>query len=122
MPDLLQTGAAWLHAKLSASASHPVTYRRGAQEVEAAATIGRTLFRVDDGGMPLRVETRDFMVDAAAIALFGIPEKADQISETIDGTTVIYEVFAPGGEPEWRWSGPERTRFRIHTQRISEQA
>lgn len=121
MADLLQTGAAWLHAKLSASAAHPVTYRRGAQAVTATATVGRTPFRIVEDGVSLRVDTRDFLIDAAAIAVFGLPDRADRIDETINGVTVTYEVYAPAGEPEWRWSGPDRTRFRIHTQRISEQ-
>lgn len=122
MADLLQTGAAWLHAKMAATAAHPVTYRRGGQAVTVQATVGKTPFRIVEDGVSMRVDTRDFLIDAAAIALFGLPDRADQIDETTEGVTVTYEVFAPGGEPEWRWSGPDRTRFRIHTQRITEQA
>lgn len=122
MADLLSTGAAWLHATLEANAAHPVVYRRGVQEIPVNATVGRTPFRIEDGGVSLRIETRDFIITAAAMAALGLPNRADQISETIAGVTVTYEVYAPGGEPEWRWSGPDRTRFRIHTQRISEQA
>lgn len=122
MADLLATGAAWLHARLAASAAHPVIYRRGAQTVQVDATVGRTPFRIIEDGVSLRVDTRDFMIDAEALALFGLPARADQIDETINGVTVTYEIYGPGGEPEWRWSGPDRTRFRIHTQRISEQA
>ncbi|HAT09766.1 MAG TPA: hypothetical protein DCS97_04080 [Planctomycetes bacterium] len=122
MADLLLTGSAWLHAKLSANAAHPVTYRRGEQTAQAMATVGRTPFRVEDGGVLLRIDTRDFIISADQLTAFGNPEDGDQIDETTNGVTVTHEMYAPAGEPPWRWSGPDRIRYRIHTQRISQQA
>lgn len=115
MADLLGTGAAWMHAKLAANASRPVMYRRGAQEVEVQATIGQTIFRIDDGGALVRVVTRDFIIDSAALADFEDPKRGDEITEMVNGIPRIYRLVNPGGEPHWRWSGPDSTRLRIHT-------
>lgn len=123
MADLLGKGAAFLHAKLIANASRPVLYRRGAQEATVQATIGRTLFRFDqDGGVTIRVETRDYLVAPGDLGALFPPQSGDQVDETVDGITTTFEVTGPGGEPEWRWSGPDRQRMRIHSKRISAQA
>lgn len=120
MADLLGRGAAFLHGKLIANASRTVTYRRGAQEVEAMATVGRKVYRFDE----IRIETRDYLIAPVHFADFipALPQSGDQIDETIDGVTTTYDVVGPGGEPEWDWSGPDRQRMRIHTQRASAKA
>jgi hypothetical protein len=104
-----------MHAKLSAVASRPVTYRRGAQEVTVQATVGQTIFRIDDGGALVRVVTRDFIIASADLIDFGDPKRGDEITETVNGIARIYRLVSPGGEPHWRWSGTDSTRLRIHT-------
>lgn len=123
MVDLLARGAAFLHAKLVANASRSVTYQRGATEVAAVATVGKTPFRLTDAnGFSFRVETRDYLIAPADLGALFPPVSGDRILETVDGTTHTYETTGPGGEPEWRWSGPDRQRVRIHTTRMSAQA
>lgn len=121
MADLLQTGAAWLAGKLSASAGQEVSYRRASASVTVNATLGSTLLQLgdDQGGVRMERTDRDFIITAADLVLSGaatLPEKGDTILH--DGRT--YEVLAPGDEPVWRWSDPHRTLLRIHTKLIAE--
>lgn len=119
MVDLLAQGAAWLSGKLGGHAAHSVTYKRGIESVAVDVGVGTTAFRIDQDGVWIRVETRDFLCDPADLGTFGLPKRGDLIIETITGVPATYEVVGPGGEPEWRWSGPTRDRIRIHTLRIS---
>ncbi len=123
MPDLLETGSAWLADQLKTHASRQVVYRRGAQQVTVQATVGRTLLKLDDGYGGVRMEwtDRDFLIHAADLVLGGsptLPERGDQIRETQGAKTFIYEVMAPGKEPPWRWSDVFRKLLRIHTRQV----
>ena len=90
-----------------------------------AATIGQTVFAVDNGeGAALQVESRDYVVRAAQLN-FGAgpvePRRGDQIHEVQDGVIFIYEVMAPGDEPVWRYSDAYRKTVRIHTKQIDKE-
>jgi len=123
MIDVLQDGLTWLRDQLKANASQEVIYRRGAEEVTLKAVVGRTLLKLDDGYGGVRMEwtDRDFLIAAEDLILGGqrvLPKRGDRILETHDGKTLVFEVLAPGNEPEWRWSDPHRTLLRIHTKLI----
>jgi len=123
MGDLLDDGLAWLAEQLKAHASQTVVYRRGANEVTVQATVGRTLLKFDDGYGGVRMEwtDRDFLIAADDLVLGGektLPQRGDQVRETVDSQTLVYEVLAPGSEPEWRWSDPHRRLLRIHTKQV----
>ena len=121
--DLLQQGSNWLEDMREAHATRPVVYVRGTDSVEVAATVGRTVFRLDKGyGVMERVEARDYLVLGSAMALSGaaiLPKAGDRIREIEGGKAYVYEVMAPGGEPCWRWSDPYRRTLRIHTKQIA---
>jgi hypothetical protein len=126
MGDLLDSGLGWLAEKLKAHASRPVVYRRGTHEITVQGIIGRTLLKLDDGYGGVRMEwtDRDFLIAAEDLVLGGqktLPRRGDQIRETAGGKTLVYEVLAPGSEPEWRWSDPHRKLLRIHTKQIGEE-
>jgi len=123
--DLLGRGAAFLDAQRHQHLSRPVLYRRGTDEKEVQATIGKTEFeQVDDvGGAGLihRVESRDFLVRTAELDLGAgpiLPRAGDQVRETVGTSVFVYEVNAPGGQPPWRYSDPYRRVLRIHTKHI----
>jgi hypothetical protein len=64
---------------------------------------------------------RDFLVAAADLVLGGNeiePQAGDKIRETVDGTTYVYEVMAPKGEPVWRWADGCRVLRRIHSKQV----
>ena len=125
MGDLLDRGAAFLDAQRHQHLSRPVVYRRGTDEKEVQATVGKTEFeQVDDvGGAGLihRVESRDFLVRTAELDLGAgpiLPRAGDQVRETVGTSVFVYEVNAPGGQPPWRYSDPYRRVLRIHTKHI----
>lgn len=122
MADILQRGSDWLENQRHTHATRTVTYERSMDSVSMAATIGRTIFEVDNGhGVLERIESRDFLVLATDLLLAGVPvlpQRGDRIRETQGANTYVYEVMAPGKEPEWRWSDPYRKTLRIHTKQI----
>ena len=100
MGDLLNDAMAWITDRLHAHASKEVVYSRGPDSVPVNATIGKTIFEVDKGyGVNERAESRDFLIRTDDLVLNGsktIPKRGDRITE--DG--LIYEVLAPGNEPD----------------------
>lgn len=122
MGDLLDRGAAFLDAQRHQHLSRLVIYRRGTDEKEVQATIGKTEFeQADDAGLIHRVESRDFLVRTAELDLGAgpiLPRAGDQVRETVGTSVFVYEVNAPGGQPPWRYSDPHRRVLRIHTKHI----
>lgn len=122
MPDLLEQASDWLEDQRKTHTSRIVTYERGVDTVAVSASIGKTVFEIDNGlGVVERTESRDFLVLTADLVLSGLPvlpERGDRIRETQGTSTFIYEVMAPGNEPHWRYSDPYRKTLRIHTKHI----
>ena len=137
MSDLLKDGVVWLAGQLKAAASQTVQYVRGANSVQVAAVIGRSVFDVNDtaGGL-LRLEARDYLIIPADLGLFStqqndglearqivgpvIPREGDTIIETDDaGNSIVYEVSRFGAEPCWRFD-PYRVRMIVHTRKVSQ--
>lgn len=125
MTDMLATGATWFESMRVQFMTVPVAYCRDTATVQAAATIGRTVFEVArDYGVFEKIESRDYIIAAGELLLNDepvLPARGDQIRETRDGTTYVYEVMAPGNEPCWRWSDSYRRSLRIHTKQIGEE-
>lgn len=121
--DLIERGLAWLGAQRHRHLSRLVTYQRGNQSVELAATIGRTEFeQADTFGAIQRTQSRDFLVRTADLVLGGeptMPVAGDRIREGDGEKTFVYEVMAPGGEPPFRYSDPYRRSLRIHTKHVA---
>lgn len=122
MGDMLDRGAAFLDDQRHKHLTRLVTYRRGAEAKEVLATVGKTEFeQADDAGLIHRIESRDFLVRAADMDIGSgrtLPRAGDQVRETVDGTVMVYEVNAPGGQPPFRYSDPYRRVLRIHTKHI----
>lgn len=100
-----------------------ITYQRDADEVVVKAVIGKTVFRVENGnGLVERIESRDFLVKATDLVLADEqvdPATGDRILEEAIGKIFTYEVLAPGNEPCWRYSDPQRRTLRIHTKLVT---
>ena len=122
MTDLLERGLAWLEHQRTRHMSRIVTYVRGDDRVDVAATIGKTTFeQADEYGVIHRTESRDFLVLTADLVLGGtvtLPRAGDRIRESAGDQVFVYEVLAPGGEPPWRYSDPYRRTLRIHTKHV----
>jgi hypothetical protein len=123
MADLLQKASDWLEAMRNRHASRLVTYTRGTEAVVVSATIGKTIFQIDDGlGVSTQFEARDFLILAQELLLGGekaLPQRGDRIQEMQGEETVEYEVLAPGKEPCFRYSDPFRKTLRIHSKQVS---
>ena len=124
MADLLKDGAVWLAGQLKAFASQSVRYVRGSGSVQVAATIGRSVFDVDNGaGGLLRLESRDYLIAPEDLVLSGVPiqpREGDRVEETAaDGTVSAYEVARLGSEPCWRFD-QYRTRMVVHTRKVTQ--
>lgn len=123
MADLLEQASAWLEAQRTEHLSKTVTYGRGADTVDVSASIGRTIFDVDNGfGVVQRTQSRDFLLLTADLVLNGtttLPERGDRIREPDGELVYVYEVMAPGTEPCWRYSDPYRHTLRIHTKHVA---
>ncbi len=126
MGDLLEQGAAFLDDQRHRHMSRPVVYRRGTDEKEVQATIGRTEFeQADEAGLIHRVESRDFLIRATDLDLGAgpiQPRAGDQVREMQGSQGLVYEVNAPGGQPPWRYSDPYRRVMRVHTKFVSTEA
>ena len=123
MADLLQRGMVWLTNQLQDHASQPVVYVRGELYVELKATLGRTVFALDQEitGVPVEYGEVDFLIRSSDLVLAGQrvePADHDEIWWTDEGVTRVYEALAPGNEPSWRYADPFRRMFRIHTKFI----
>ncbi len=119
MPDLLQTGIAWMAGQLNAHASHAVTYSRGGDSVSLLATIGNTEFEhVDEYGVVHKIESRDYLIIAADLVLDEsevLPATGDKVT---DGDSV-YEVSPMGTDAPYKFVGGHTIQIRIHTKRIN---
>ena len=126
MADLLEQSSAWLDGQNVKHRSRLVTYQRVDDTVEVHATIGKTVFEVDDAFEVIeRVESRDFLLPAAELVLDGkqvLPERGDRIRETQDDKVYVYEVLAPGRAPHWKFSDDYRRTLRIHTKHVATEA
>lgn len=114
MADLLSSGASWLAGQLKSVAGSTVTYRRGNEEAQVTATVGRSQFEAaNQSGVLEQWESRDFLISTADLP-FGDPQRGDVIIE--NGTLVVeYEVTSPRGVPEWHYGDAFRQIVRIHT-------
>ena len=123
MSDMLKDASDWLEGKRKQHASRAVTYHRGLFQVEVQASIGKTVFEVDDGsGILERVESRDFLIlseDLVLNTVRTLPLRGDRIRETQDDKVYVYEVMAPGREPHYRFSDAYRKTLRIHTKLVA---
>ena len=122
MADLLEQASAWLDQQRVQHMSKTVSYHRGENSVDVQATIGRTVFEVDDGmGLLERIESRDFLILAGDLVLSGeaaMPLRGDRIKETSGDKVYVYEVLAPGKEPHYRFSDLYRQTLRIHSKQV----
>ena len=124
MPNLLQTGAAFLAAKLKEFAATEIYYHRaGAGVVRLQVQTGQTSLHQDDGfgGTRLVVIDRDYFIPAADLhwgAGLVEPMAGDWITETTGAYTRTYEVMPQFGEPVWRWADGFYGVYRVHTKLV----
>ncbi len=120
--DLLQSGSAWLDARLQESAAGPVTYKRQGRSVTFNATMGSTEVQAQDaGGVIVNQTLTDWLFPASLLVLGGaqtLPQDGDQIIHA-GPDNAVYEVTPIGSEPCWRYTDANRLHLRVHTKRTN---
>jgi len=107
--NLLQRGAAFLNRVRQEALSLIVFYN----EEPTAATVGKTVFKIDSGYGITYVDSTDFIISVSTPV--DEPRKGDKI----EWAETVYEVLAPDNEPVWRYSDSFKTAYRIHTKKVS---
>ncbi len=111
------------HRSAQAAVGCTITYSRGLVSVPLDARIGDTQFETDaEFGPAIETESRDYLIEVADLILddaVTLPVSGDQIRETVDSTTFVYEVSAFGNEPCFRYSDDFHQLLRIHTKLVA---
>ena len=125
MTDLLQQACSWLDGMRQSHLSRTVTYQRGGDSVEIAATLGATTYEVaDEAGATVQTKATDFIISAVALVLSGNvtkPRVGDRIRVDGGDKVLIFEVLDLGGAGHYRPSDPHGQTLRIHAKQIDEE-
>jgi hypothetical protein len=120
MADMLLEAAAWLDGMRRGYMSRFVSYTRGSETQPCLATTSQSAFETQtETGVVERWESRDYIISYHELP-FAVPQRGDRITESLNGTSVSYEVCAPRGAPVWNWADPYRNSVRVHTKMIAE--
>lgn len=121
MPTLFGNASTWLSTQLEYAAGVTVSYTRSDTTVSITAVVGQTLdVSQANTGTLTEYGERDYLIKATEITSLGEPLIGDRITETLAGSSHVFEVMSPtNGEPAWRWSDAERTVYRVHCKRVT---
>jgi len=123
--DLLEQGTAWLDGMRQTHLSRLVTYQRGVESVDIAATLGSTTYEVaDEAGVIVQAKATDFIVSAETLVLGGAatkPQVGDRIRVTSGTKVLVFEVLDLGGAGHYRPSDPHGRMLRIHAKQVDEE-
>ena len=125
MADLLEQGTTWLDGMRQTHLSRLVTYQRGVESVEIAATLGSTTYEIaDEAGVTVQAKATDFIVSAEALVLGAAmtkPQVGDRIRVTSGTKVLVFEVLDLGGAGHYRPSDPHGRMLRIHAKQVDEE-
>jgi hypothetical protein len=123
--DLLEQGVSWLDGMCQAHLSRTVTYQRGVDSVDIAATLGTTTYEIaDEAGVIVQAKATDFIVSAETLVLGGAttkPQVGDRIRVPSSAKVLIFEVLDLGGAGHYRPSDPHGRMLRIHAKQVDEE-
>lgn len=112
---MLNQGLDWLEQRLLGFCSSPVEYRRDSNTQTVDAVFGKTDYEAEDkNGISVGGFIWDFLIDAQQLGFE--PTVGDIIA--ILGRQ--FEVMKLAGQGCWRWTGPNRKTYRIHTKDIGD--
>ena len=84
----LEDANRWLQQQRHANLAKPVTYRRNGESIPLHATVGKTVFRIDDGyGLVKRIVARDYLIRAEDLVVAGQRVEPQRGDEILDVTT-----------------------------------
>lgn len=125
MPNnLLQNAAAWLGSKLQTAGGRLITYQRAGT---SSGTISGVCSKVEydvldqNEGVITTVAFDDWMFTASELKISGTvitPRIGDQISETLNGNTITYEVLPIDKRPCFEFADSSGILLTVHTKRV----
>lgn len=125
MADLLEQGTTWLDGMRQTHLSRLVTYERGVETVDIAATLGSTTYEIaDEAGVTVQAKATDFIVSAEALVLGAAitkPQIGDRIRVPNGVKVLVFEVLDLGGAGHYRPSDPHGRMLRIHAKQVDEE-
>ena len=129
MSDIFHQGTSWLADTVISHGSQKVSYAvDGQNPVPLSATIGRSMFRVEEDGVQKTVWTdRDFLFRVSDLRKIAPenPKLGDKINEVkkVAGQVIDrwYIVSAPQGEQPYRQADGRDNIIRVHTKLDSEE-
>lgn len=129
MSDIFHQGTSWLADTVISNGSQKVGYAvDGQTPVQVSATIGRSMFRVEEDGIQKTVWTdRDFIFRVSDLRKITTenPKLGDKINEVrkVAGQVIDrwYIVSAPEGEQPFRQADGRDNIIRVHTKLDSEE-
>ena len=96
-----------------------IRYVRGSESIAIFAVPGRTDYETETfGGVYDSHQSRDYLVLAGDMKISGntiLPERGDEIRETIDGEDTVFPVLDLVGGRHYSFSDQYRVVIRIHT-------
>lgn len=116
----MQRSAEWLGARLKTAAGRSVTYTRSGQSLSVTGWPARHDYEVDDDdGIPRRVTFHDWTFAAADLDFTSdstpfAARPGDQITETLDGVELTYEVMPIDVRPPSEWLDTAGELILIH--------
>lgn len=129
MPNMLQTGAAWLGQKLQASAGRSVTLQQGTTVIEGlTATLAAHDYDVMDAdGFSTRVRSFDWIFVAADLVVDGVPfcfhaNGGAVVKETVGSVETRYESMKVGTRPAAEDKDSSGVLVMVHTNKVGTNA
>lgn len=124
MTNVLQDAAAWLAGQLKEKAGRTVTYSRNG--FDSAAITGwvakKEYESVGADGMQTLVTSFEWSFEATDIVVNGsqiTPRSGDIITETLNGTTIVYEVLPIENRPETEWQDDAGVMVIARTRKVA---
>lgn len=124
MTTLIQRGASWLGERLKTAAGRSVTLTRGVT-VSSAITgwVASVEYEeVGDDGLTTSVRYDDWTFNADEVLLSAVqivPRSGDVLTESLNGSTIKYEVLPLQNRPEVEWLDSSGILMTVHTKRIA---
>lgn len=122
MSNLMQNAAGWFAARMAQVAGRSVTYRRGAKTASLTGWVDSHTYQVYDGDGILTNYVADDWTFKVSSMLFGtetiIPQPGDRIEETLNSTSLVWEVMPVSGTTPYEWLDTSNTMVVVHTKRL----
>jgi hypothetical protein len=100
--NLLRRGSHWLTGRMEEHASEPLEYRQGRRSamIPSAVKIRREVEAMDEDGFVTTIQVHEFRIRSELLKeQYITPRSGDELRETIDGETSIYQVMPTPGRP-----------------------